>query len=205
MLVVADGMGGEAGGELAAQMAVVEFKSTSARACITPSMLPEIAGRVQKNILRHSVEHPDLEGMGTTLTAALVSGTLVHWLHVGDSRLYRFKTPDLVRLTEDHRFLATLLEHGDITPEEARTHPFRNMLDQCLGCPKITPDVGYAEIEPGDTLLLCTDGLYGELPGQAIAAVLAESSAPEVKAEKLLAAALSAGAKDDMTLIVVNI
>lgn len=156
------------------------------------------------SILRYSDAHTRLEGMDTTLTAAVAQENEVFWAHIGDSRLYILHDGILRQVTTDHRFLSSMIKDGDITAEEARNHPLRNMLDQCLGCPFIEPEQGSAVLTPGDKLLLCTDGLHEEISHKTIEGILSADMPVKQKAAELLGKSLKAGGSDNITLIVID-
>ncbi|MDL2216959.1 protein phosphatase 2C domain-containing protein [Desulfovibrio sp. OttesenSCG-928-M14] len=203
LMAVADGVGGMPGGEKAAELAMSAVAAADFGESVTQARLLQLVMNAHASIVRYSDAHPRLEGMGTTLTAAVVRENAVSWVHVGDSRLYIQHSGTLRQLTTDHRFLSSMVEDGDITAEEALNHPLRNMLDQCLGCSSIEPEQGSAALEPGDRLLLCTDGLYGEVPLESVESILSADIAANQKATQLLAAALNAGGTDNVTFIVV--
>lgn len=200
LLVVADGMGGMPGGEEAASLAVDAYRKSAGGRTITESLLKRPALDAQRDILRLG-RSSGMEGMGTTLTAALVRNDGLCWVHIGDSRLYRFSAGRLEQLTQDHRFLSSMIRDGDISLEEARRHPLRNLLDQCLGCPEPEFENGRSELLAGDSVLLCTDGLCDELDAEAMEMLLAKNGSAAGKASALLEAALAAGGRDNITII----
>lgn len=202
LLAVADGMGGAPGGDRASALAVAAFAATGAGDAILPHDLPRLAMAGHKAILDHAASNPEMKGMGTTLTAALARKEELCWVHIGDSRLYRLRKTELRQLTSDHRFIHTLFKNDKPSPEILRRHPLGNMLDQCLGGPRIELELGNENIFPGDCLLLCTDGLSDEVPEDHIAAILSKDAAPGEKAEQLVRAALDAGGSDNVTVIV---
>ncbi|MDL2267349.1 MAG: protein phosphatase 2C domain-containing protein [Desulfovibrio sp.] len=204
LMAVADGVGGMPGGEKAAELAMEAIAAAGLEERLSPERLYQLATSAHDSIVRYAAAHPRLEGMGTTLTAAVVRENAVFWVHVGDSRLYIQHSATLRQLTTDHRFLSSMIEDGDITAEEALNHPLRNMLDQCLGCPSIEPEQGNVVLEPGDRLLLCTDGLYGEVPHERVKNILLADMTAKQKATQLLEASLNAGGKDNITLVVVD-
>lgn len=210
LLAVADGMGGEAAGGLAAQTAVDELEYLDfATLCESETSRTLVQWALQTNtaLLRMGSTIPGLDGMGTTFTCVLLCDGMAHWLHVGDSRLYLFRERKLRRLTRDHRFLQSLLDEGAIDPEQAATHPFRNRLDQCLGCPELQPDYGSFECSPGDVMLISSDGLHDDVSSETIAMILDSlPDAPrepdlEETAQALVQAALQAGGKDNVTVV----
>lgn len=202
LLVVADGMGGEARGDLAAQ-AVVEV--LAGRADFPEPANDALAAALlaaHARILALASEDPGREGMGATATAVLFRECWVHWAHVGDSRLYHLSQGRLRQVTTDHRFLQDLLADGTMTPEQAEVHPLRNVLDQCVGCSECRPDSGRFRAEAGDWLLLCSDGLTLHLDDTEIAAALAAAQEPRTAAEALVQAALDRGGRDNVTVII---
>lgn len=142
--------------------------------------------------------------MGSTATIVWVQNNFAVYAHIGDSRLYLWRNSVLSRITTDHTFLQDFLDDGSLTPEQARTHPFRNILDKCVGCDGSEPDTGSIALREGDALLLCTDGLFKELHEVAIAAVMALGATPQKTATTLLNQALAAGGRDNITVIVMQ-
>ena len=140
----------------------------------------------------------------STAVMLLLQPGKVSWAHCGDSRLYRLRKTTLRQLTSDHRFIHTLFKNDRPSPESLRRHPLRNMLDQCLGGPRIELELGDESFFPGDCLLLCTDGLSDEVAEDRIAAILGKDAAPAEKAGWLVQAALDAGGSDNITVIVVG-
>ena len=204
LLAVADGMGGAPGGAHASALAVAAFAATGAGDRVFPHDLPRLAMAGHTAILDHVASDPGMKGMGTTLTAALVRKEELSWVHIGDSRLYRLRKTKLRQLTSDHRFIHTLFKDDGPSPEILRRHPLRNMLDQCLGGPRIELELGNESFFPGDCLLLCTDGLSDEVTEDRIATILGKDATPAEKTGWLLKAALDAGGSDNVTVIVVG-
>jgi PPM family protein phosphatase len=201
LLAVADGMGGHAGGEEAADRMVEDL----GRFAISPERplddLGEIIHASGERIRRIGAAMPEFEGMGTTLTAAMVSGSSLHWAHVGDSRLYVLHSGVLHQITVDQTLVQGLIDDGVITAEEARTHPLRHMLDQCVGCPECVPERGEQELHPGDLVLLSTDGLHDTLMQQEISELLREQAGLQATAEALVRKALERGSRDNITVV----
>ena len=204
LLAVADGMGGAPGGDQASALAVAAFATTETGDAVLPHDLPRLAMAGHKAILDRAASDSGMKGMGTTLTAALVRKAELSWVHIGDSRLYRLRKTTLRQLTSDHRFIHTLFKNDRPSPEILRRHPLRNMLDQCLGGPRIELELGNESFFPGDCLLLCTDGLSDEVAEDRIAAILGKDATPAEKAGWLVQAALDAGGSDNVTVIVVG-
>jgi len=204
LLAVADGMGGEAGGDIAAQM-VIDFLDTIP---IGPGEyehdLTQILSKANEKIRQRAKETPDLEGMGTTATGVVASQDTAYWSHVGDSRLYHFHTGSLTQITTDQTFVQDLVADGTLSQEEADRHPMRNVLDQCVGCGSLKVDSGRFKVMAGDRLLLCSDGLIKHVSDDSIKTVLEQGTARQA-VEKLLDQALHAGGKDNVTIVIMNI
>ena len=210
LFVVADGLGGHNGGERASSLAVRAAAGHLVEALARP---PEFADPdyAAEAALREAVEvaadavdaeataDPNLGGMGTTITLALVRGGRLHVAHAGDSRLYLFRAGRLWPLTRDHTYAELLAEQGRPVPPEAA-----RVLVNCLGggSPGVAPEVATFPVWRGDALLLCTDGLHGPVPADAIARVLAGSATAEAAARALVDAANAAGGPDNVTVVV---
>jgi len=201
LLAVADGMGGQPGGEIAAS-AVVEALSDFAPA--SPFGIEELSRlirNVSDRLLAKAEADEALFGMGSTVIATVVLKGRVHWVHVGDSRLYHLSGDRLTRITIDQNMAQFLVEEGELTPEEARLSPTRNMLDQCVGCPECEPVTGYFAYRPGDSLFLCSDGVHDFLAPETLAALLTAKTELETKIETVVRAVLNGGGTDNITLI----
>ena len=207
LFVVADGMGGHQGGEVAANLAV-RAVAKAERGSV--SDLRDAVVEANRLVHETAVAQPELHGMGTTLTALAVDqlgeGHQFVVLNVGDSRVYRYRDNQLEQLTEDHSYVAELVRRGEIDDEAASVHPYRNMLTRAIG---VHPDVEIDEwlIEPavGDRYVLCSDGLTNELDDSAIAEKLANTEDPGVIAKALVAAANEHGGRDNSTVLIVDV
>ncbi len=216
VLMVADGMGGHAGGEVASALTVETVEAfivellrrfSNLRTEDEAGVLADLREAVQRadaRILEEAQEHPELAGMGTTLTLAFASGTRLFVIHAGDSRCYRFRAGVLEQLTEDHTVVAEMAARGAITIEQARRHPRRHVVTNALGGnnPGVRVDVQVEALEAGDTVLLCSDGLTDMLDGRRIAAVLAAEPEPGAACARLIAEANEAGGRDNVTAVV---
>jgi protein phosphatase len=205
--IVADGMGGHAGGEEASRIATTEIQAylTSNWDSPEPSskLLEQALWRANAAIVQDQQSHPERADMGTTVVVVIFRGE--SWCgHVGDSRLYRFRQTKLEQVTEDHTWVARAIQVGDITAEEARVHPFRHVLSRCLGREDLHQvDVQPLDVKAGDRLLLCSDGLTEELADIAIADKLQHSSVLEKSALSLVEAAKQQGGHDNITVVLV--
>src|SRR5881275_3559668 len=202
LFAVADGMGGARAGEVASKVAVEKLGSSGDFDGSPEQHLAEVTKEANREIYRMAQDDSALAGMGTTLTAALVTGREVAIGHVGDSRLYRFRDGELERLTQDHSLVEELVRQGKLTPEEAENHPQRSIITRALG-PE--PDV---EVETythagraGDVYMICSDGLTGMVPEPEIAEILADSGSLDQAARRLIEEANANGGKDNITAV----
>ena len=207
LALVADGMGGHAAGEVASS-AVVAALSQLDDDEAGLDLLEVLANAVQaaNDHLRAMVDaNSSLDGMGTTLTAMLSSGTRLGLAHVGDSRAYLLRDGEFSQITHDQTLVQRMVDEGRITPEQAETHPQRSLLTQALdGRAGVQPDLSVREARRGDRYLLCSDGLSGYVAVEAIAETLAIPDADQA-AERLIALALEAGAPDNVTVVVADV
>jgi serine/threonine protein phosphatase PrpC len=208
VFVVADGMGGAQAGEVASQLAVTQFTGE------LPGEDGDGAERRlalavrQANAEIHALSERDVRraGMGTTLTAAYVGRGEVSFAHVGDSRAYRVRHGELERITEDHSLVEELLRQGRLTEEEAEEHPQRSIITRALGPePDVEVDTVTVAAEDGDVYLLCSDGLTSMLGESTIAEILRGAPDITVAAEQLVAAALDAGGRDNVTVVLFRV
>ncbi len=206
--IVADGMGGHAGGQEASQIAVEKIKShldenwDSETSC--DNLLQDALQKANEGILADQSEHPERGDMGTTAVVVLFRNNESWYAHIGDSRLYRFRDSQLEQITEDHTWVARALKMGDITPEQAKIHPWRHVLFQCLGRKDLKQvDVFSFDVQPGDFLLLCSDGLTEEVSDEEIAEILRADSSCKQRAIELVNSAKESGGSDNITVVIV--
>lgn len=200
LLAVADGMGGEAGGGLAAQKAIEVIKEFNLNPAGVEDAFCAVFQEADRRISEITRQNPRFRGMGTTLTAAYLIKEEIHWAHVGDSRLYLFRDGRLTQVTEDDTFVHHLAKGGVITQAQARNHPMQNILLYCLGCPPLRVSYGRFKVQKDDLFLLCTDGLYHEVNEKKMVSILKKKAALQKKLEGLLQAALDNGGHDNITL-----
>jgi serine/threonine protein phosphatase PrpC len=202
LFAVADGMGGHRGGEVASQLAVETLEKLFKKGA---GDLPDQVQEANRVVFERSVVDEKVAGMGTTLTAALVEGDRVRLAHVGDSRAYLLRDGDLRRLTEDHTLVHRMVTEGEISQEEAETHPQRSVLTRALGVETVVDvDDDTVQVRPGDRLLLCTDGLTSMVSEQAIEKVLRAVPDPQEAAERLVQIANEGGGTDNTTVVVLD-
>ena len=199
---VADGMGGHNGGETASAGArdglleLLEGKEPEQGALRTA------IGAVNRRLFLQQKGDEQLSGMGTTLTVLWLSDKCVYIGHVGDSRAYRLRDGELKQMTDDHSVVAELLRSGMLTPEQAATHPMRNVITRAVGTEDgIEIDLMCEERRAGDVWLVCSDGLYGMVGDEKIAEIL-KAYKPKKAADLLIAAALEGGGRDNISLVI---
>jgi serine/threonine protein phosphatase PrpC len=199
LLAVADGMGGHAGGDLAAHIAVDTLNHFNPEFERIEVNLVELMLTAKRKISERANEDSALAGMGTTLTTVFIGDSVAYWAHVGDSRLYLFREAMLVQVTEDHTVPALLQSAGEITGREASAHPLRNVLVSCIGTGGMEVDTGSLALNKGDLLILSTDGLHDVLPEEQMESILRSEIDLNKRLNALIDASLAAGGKDDMT------
>ena len=202
VFAVADGMGGHLAGEVASRMAIEAVQRMAKdNACPGIAALREAVASAHETILAHAQDHIECAGMGTTLSVLWLGVNYAYIAHVGDSRIYRLREGSLTQITQDHSLVEELVRAGLITREQARTHPRRNIITRALGTHgENEPDLLVTDVRDGDLFLLCTDGLTGMVTDGDIERVLRENDM-ETAADRLLALALEAGGRDNVTLI----
>ncbi len=209
LYAVADGMGGHRGGEVASALALESLAGNLDE----PTTQALVAGVTSANsaVYRRSAEDPELRGMGTTLIAlALIVGPdgqeRLAMANVGDSRAYRLREGTLEQITEDHSLVESLVRQGRITPEEAATHPQRNIITRALGVdPQVEVDSWELPAVPGDRFLLCSDGLFNEVESDVITAILGRLEDPDAAVAELVRLANEGGGRDNITCVVVDV
>lgn len=210
LFVVADGMGGHAGGDVASALAIRHLVGLD-RHYDSVEQAREVLYRgilgAGKELTRAVADHPELTGMGTTLSGMIRVGGRVVIAHIGDSRIYRLRAGVLEQITADHTFVQRLVDSGRITSEEAAVHPRRSVLMRVLGDVDVDPEIDthVLDTEPGDRWLLCSDGLSGYVNEREMAEILLTNHDPEEACDKLIQATLSEGAPDNVTAVVVHI
>ena len=222
LFVVADGMGGHAAGEVASRIAV---ESINEFICLTggdeeitwPFGLDENISYdgnrlktairfANKKVLEATKEKSEYEGMATTVAAVLVDGDIANLAHVGDSRIYLWNGEGIEQLTRDHSWVNEQIENGAISPEQARSHPLRNVVTRALGGrADLVVDIQSRRMEPGNMLLLCSDGLTTMVPDDGIARILRESEGDVARATTaLVTEANERGGEDNITVVLLK-
>jgi protein phosphatase len=208
LLAIADGMGGQAAGEVASSEVISTIVALDDD-IPGSDILTSLGAAVQRanEQLRQMVEEdPALEGMGTTLTALLWTGQRLGLVHVGDSRAYLLRDGVLTQITQDHTWVQRLVDEGRITEEEATTHPQRSLLMRALGSgERVEPDLSIREVRAGDRYLICSDGLSSVVSHQTLEETLASYQGPEETVQELIQLALRGGGPDNITVIVADV
>ncbi|TFV57562.1 serine/threonine-protein phosphatase [Geodermatophilus sp. DF01-2] len=206
LLAVADGMGGHAAGDVASKVviAALEHLDDDAPSGDMLQALREAVFDGSEHLREVIRESPQLEGMGTTLTAVLFAGGRLALCHVGDSRAYLLRDGVLQQITHDDTFVQTLIDDGRITPEEANHHPQRSLLLRALNGQDVDPDLSMREARAGDRYLLCSDGLSGVVSEETLAEALTDPD-PQSTADRLIELALRGGGPDNITVIVADV
>ena len=203
LFVVADGMGGHLGGEVAAALAIDVFREHGALYCETDVLAGRRALVAEANgrIFAESNAKLEYKGMGTTVIAALVHDDAVTLAHVGDSRAYRLRDGELEVLTSDHSYVNELVKMGALTPEEAEKHPHASLITRALGTrEEVEPDIETHRVRDHDVFLLCSDGLTKMVPVAEIAAIVAAAKRLDDASERLIATANEKGGEDNVTV-----
>ncbi|MFT4260073.1 PP2C family protein-serine/threonine phosphatase [Microbacterium sp.] len=210
LFVVADGMGGHAGGDVASSLAIQRlqpldrpYRSTDDAQASLQAATTTAAG----DLIRAAKERPELAGLGTTLSAIIMVDDYAVIGHIGDSRIYLYRDDALTQITTDHTFVQRLVDSGRITPEEARYHPRRSVLMRVLSDMDADPelDMFVMHTQPGDRWLLCSDGLSGVVDEAHILKAMRLGAAPGRTADSLLKQALDGGAPDNVTIVIVDV
>jgi PPM family protein phosphatase len=209
LAIVADGMGGYEGGQEASRLAVETVRHVYDRDFGGDPQQALISGfeAAHGNIQRYAAEHPQFHGMGTTCTAVSIIGNRLYFAHIGDSRLYLARGDTIARLTRDHSYVGRLVESGIVRSEDAESHPQRHILTAALGsgrdvAPQI-PDEPVA-VEDGDTLILCSDGLWGLIGDQELGTV-SRKNPPAEACLQMVKLALDRGGPDNITVIILRV
>lgn len=212
VVAVCDGMGGAAAGDVASRLAlegleeVVRQQASVADIASAEQTLLQAVTHSNRRIAEHAKKHPHKRGMGTTLTAALLFGPDVVLVQVGDSRAYLKRGTQFQQLTMDQNVVGQMVASGRIAPEQARHVKQRNMLLEALGVQqKVGPDLVRVRVQPGDVLMLCTDGLTGPLPDEQVYALMSQHDDPVRCCRALTEAACAAGGPDNVTVAIVRI
>jgi len=211
IFIVADGMGGHAAGEVASEMAVQivmrEIKDVDDLSDGSATkMLGEALKLANRAIHDRTITEVDKQGMGTTASVLMLQGSRYLIGQVGDSRVYLLRDGALKQITKDHSYVQEQVDLGNLTPEQARYHPYSNVITRCVGAsPEVEPDVYTGEARTGDIFLVASDGLTGMVDDRRLAQLLMSRAEPDRKVQSLIAEANGRGGLDNITAIVVQV
>jgi PPM family protein phosphatase len=206
LLAVADGMGGMAAGDVASNIVIAAMapldEDVPGDALV--DALRQAVGTANQ-ILRDTVDaNPQLEGMGTTLTAVLFSGSKFGMVHIGDSRAYLLRNGEFAQITKDDTYVQMLVDEGRVSPEEASSHPQRSLLTRALDGRDIDPEYSVRQVLAGDRYLICSDGLSGVVSADTIGQTMREIADPQACVERLVQLALRGGGPDNITVVIAD-
>ncbi|WP_410562738.1 PP2C family protein-serine/threonine phosphatase [Amycolatopsis sp. cmx-4-61] len=206
LLALADGMGGHAAGEVASKVVIASLAplDDDEPGDDLLAQLREAVANGNAAIAELVSQDPDLDGMGTTLTAVLFAGTRLGLVHVGDSRAYLLRGGQFAQITRDDSFVNELLEQGRITPEEAAVHPQRSLLLKALTGHEVEPSLTVREARAGDRYLICSDGLSGMVSDETLAEAV-QIPDPQQCADRMIELALKGGGTDNVTVIIADV
>ena len=207
--IVADGMGGHAGGEEASRIAteiIYDYLKQNWDSPLESSvLLKEAVTKANQGIIEDQRKNPQRGDMGTTAVVLIFRDEQPMCAHVGDSRLYRLQGSSLKQITDDHTWVGMALQKGEIDAEQAKFHPWRHVLSQCLGREDLQRiDIQEFEIQSGDRLLICSDGLTEEVTDEQIETALTNLQSCKETAQELIDAAKAAGGSDNITIVIVE-
>ncbi|MBW3664758.1 MAG: Stp1/IreP family PP2C-type Ser/Thr phosphatase [Actinobacteria bacterium] len=210
VFAVADGMGGHVAGEIASRTALEPVAVIDGRVFAdydeAADSLTDALKDANGAVVARAIEEPELKGMGTTLTAALVEGRRLHIAHVGDSRAYLIRGGTIVRITKDHTLVQHFIDQGEITEEEAARHPQRSIITRAIGVsPLVEVDHHVVDLEVGDHVLLCSDGLTGQVEDGEIRETILTAEAEEAALDELVRLANERGGPDNITAVLLRI
>ncbi len=211
LFIVADGMGGHAAGEVASEMAVqiIEGELGVLRGMSDRDASARMRVAIQKAnnaIYERTLAESDKRGMGTTITVMVLFSRRYLIGQVGDSRAYLLRNGDFLQLTKDHSYVQEQVDAGLLTPDQARTHPYSNVITRCVGAnEEVAPDIYFGNLEAGDVVLLATDGLTGMLEDQQLEVILQGEDNPEACVNRMITDANRRGGLDNITAIVIRV
>src|SRR5678816_2712358 len=211
LFIVADGMGGHAAGEVASEMAVQIISRelagiTEVNGDSVSAKVAEAVKKANSKIYERTITEVDKQGMGTTASVLILTGSRYLIGQVGDSRVYLLRDGKLRQLTKDHSYVQEQVDAGFLTPEQARYHPYSNVITRCVGAsPEVQPDVYSGDVRVGDLFLVASDGLTGTVSYTHLRILLMSRAEPERKVHALISEANGRGGLDNITAIVVQV
>jgi protein phosphatase len=208
LFIVADGMGGHSGGQIASNLVVDTMKNKYQRASKTDDLLPVLERCVlsaHQAVVKRGQKNPDLASMGSTVVASIIQKDTIHLVNIGDSRAYLVSEEQIQMISYDHSWVAEQVRQGQMSPQEAQKHPNRNRLIMSINArrPQVTPYLTKIPFFPGQNLILCSDGLWGMVPASLIFSVVTELT-PQSAADKLVNLANANHGRDNISVIIVR-
>lgn len=202
LMALADGLGGEPGGEIASSHLMESLNSlTTLEHENNTEVLVSFFNKMDQELTHMAEKNRALNGMASTLIVVAINGNTAHWVHSGDSRLYHLRNGVLNRLTQDQTLACFLVQEGEISFDQAKTHYSSQVLDQCIGCRELAPETGRILLKPQDRLILISDGCYRGVPEKTLGQVCSRADTLDRVAEKLVGLALDAGGQDNITVV----
>lgn len=208
LLIVADGMGGHAAGDLASRVCVETMVSSieSSGQTETIPILAEAVQKANRAVLKKAAEKPVYAGMGTTIVAAVIDGNTLYVANVGDSRLYLIDDDRIDQITLDHSLVAEMVRSGRISPEQMRNHPEKNIITRAVGGEEnVEADFFDVGLHKGDVVLLCSDGLTNMVEDEQIFRIIRREKTLRDAGQKLISAANSAGGRDNISVVLARL
>ena len=203
LMAIADGLGGEPGGETASDYVIEQVRKLTGNSCIDVSKDPvSFFKKMDEKLCALAEDTPELDGMATTLITIFIQNDVASWCHSGDSRLYHLRKDTLVQITRDQTFSRFLVQEGELRSEQAGHHFSHQVLDQFIGCRDLSPETGSIRLASGDMLILVTDGLYRSVSDADIRKAALRFKRPDQAALALVKKALEAGGKDNITVVI---
>ncbi len=206
LVSIADGLGGDVSGDYAAEIITGRLAGIrTVKEGFETEQLSAFAKESDLAILRESKKDPELEAMGTTLICLVIQNNQVHWVHVGDSRLYVFRDHNLHQITKDQTLARFLVKENEISPEQVATHYSRNVMDQYIGCGYCEPEIGSFNLRKDDLVILSTDGLHKSIPAEKMVEVFKKTSGVDILARSLVKEALQNEGSDNITAVLAEV
>ncbi len=203
LMVIADGLGGEPGGEIASDYVMEEFKQlTGVGYTRVFKDTSSFFKKMDLKLCTLAEKNYELDGMATTLISIFIKDHVASWCHSGDSRLYHLRKNRIRQVTQDQTLARFLMEEGELTKQQAKHHYSKDVVDQYIGCLDLTPESGKIHLEPDDMLILASDGLYRSITEEEICQVINRFPKPDQAVDALIKLSLNAGGKDNATVVI---
>lgn len=203
LMAIADGLGGEPGGEIASDYVIEEFKQLTGidytKASEDP---PSFFKKMDQALCIIAEKNHELYGMATTLISIFIKNRVASWCHSGDSRLYHLRKNRIRQITQDQNLARFLIQEGELTKRQAKHHYSKDVIEQYIGCMGLTPESGKIYLEPDDMLILASDGLYRSITEEEICRIISRFPKPEQAADALIKLSLNAGGEDNITVVI---